>query len=445
MIHHQGPLLIEDLGDGLILRRSTAADAEPLGAFMADSFRDPLTQERDPHVALWTRELLRSDHPTFSEHDFTIVEDTRAGMIVSAMGLIPQIWSYDGIALKVGRPELVGTHTDYRRRGLVRAQFAVIHGWSQQRGDQMLAITGIPWYYRQFGYEMGLELEGGRTGYLAQVPRLAEGTPEPYHLRPATDADLPLIAETIRHGHARYLVAAVRDETLWRYELSGRDPRHFMRRELRVIETPEGVPVGVLAHPPELWGQSLVVKAYELRPGVSWAAVTPSVVRYLAATGAAYADQRQKEPFSEFSFGLGSAHPVYEVFADRLPHSYRPYAWFVRVPDIAAFLRQIAPVLEQRLSGSHLVGHTGELKLSFYRSGVRLVFEQGRIVMVEPWQVQRRVSNIWSFPELTFLQLLFGYRSLDELRHAFADCVGDSSVLVETLFPRQPSFVWGIG
>lgn len=444
MSHDGGPLL-QELGDGLILRCSTAADAERLATFMAEAFRDPLTQELDHNVAIWTHDLLRGNHPTFGEHDFTIVEDTRAGRIVSAMSLIPQTWSYAGIALNVGRPELVGTHTDYRQRGLVRAQFAVIHGWSQQRGDHMLAITGIPWYYRQFGYEMGLELDGGRTSYPTQVPALDKDTPEPYQVRPASPADLPLIAELIERGHARYLVKAVRDETLWRYELAGRDPRHYLRRELRVIETPEGAAVGVLIHPPELWGKSLVVKAYELRPGISWAAVTPSVVRYLVATGTAYAAQRQKEPPGEFSFGLGTAHPVYEILGDRLPHRYRPYAWYVRVPDIAAFLRQITPVLEQRLAESHLVGHTGELKLSFYRSGVRLRFEQGRIVTVEPWQVRRGSSNVWSFPELTFLQLLFGYRSLDELRHAFADCVGDSSVLVETLFPSQPSFVWGIG
>ena len=51
------------------------------------------------------------------------------------------------------------------------------------------------------------------------------------------------------------------------------------------------------------------------------------------------------------------------------------------------------------------------------------------------------------FPELTFLQLLFGYRSLDELRYAFADCgaYGDEvNVVLNTLFPKQASLVWPI-
>jgi hypothetical protein len=439
------PMILRDLGDGLRLRRSIAADAEPLAAFMADAFRNPATNEPDEEAARWTRDLLRGTHPTFSVNDFTIVEDTRARKIVSALSLIPQTWSYAGIPIKVGRPEIVATHVEYRRRGLVRAQFEEIHRWSRERGDLMLAITGIPWYYRQFGYEPAIELEGGRTGYLSQIPQLADGATEPYRVRPALDADLPLLAETIMQGHARYLMTALRDLALWRYELDGRDERHMIRRELRVIETSAGEPVGALAHAHELWGQALVVKAYELRPGVSWAAVTPSVVRYLAATGAAYAARRQGAPFSEYSFGLGSTHPVYDAFAERLPHRYRCYAWYVRTPDIAAFLRQIQPALEQRLAASVVAGHSGELKLNFFRSGVRLVFQQGRISAIEPWQPQRGQSNVWAFPDLTFLQLLFGYRSLDELDHAFIECYGDSAALVRALFPKQPSYVWGIG
>lgn len=51
---------------------------------------------------------------------------------------------------------------EYRRRGLVRAQFDVIHQWSAARGQLVQVISGIPFYYCQFGYEMGLALSGGR-------------------------------------------------------------------------------------------------------------------------------------------------------------------------------------------------------------------------------------------------------------------------------------------
>ncbi len=173
----------------------------------------------DEPVAAWTRDLFRGDHPTFTLEDFTIVEDTRSGAIVSSLNLISQTWTYGGIPFGVGRPELVGTHPDYRRRGLVRAQFEVIHGWSAERGDLVQAITGIPWYYRQFGYEMALDLSGGRAGYAPQVPKLKEGEPEPYPIRPATEADLPFIAQLYDESVKRSRVTCVLDLELWRYEL----------------------------------------------------------------------------------------------------------------------------------------------------------------------------------------------------------------------------------
>jgi hypothetical protein len=49
----------------------------------------------------------------------------------------------------------------------------------------------------------------------------------------------------------------------------------------------------------------------------------------------------------------------------------KPYAWYLRLPDLAG-LRHIAPAIEDQLSHVHYAGHTGELKISFYRSGLLL-------------------------------------------------------------------------
>lgn len=99
------------------------------------------------------------------------------------MNTISQTWSYEGIKFGVGRPELVGTLPEFRNRGLVRLQFEEIHKWSAERGELVQAITGIPFYYRQFGYEMALDLDGRRFGYEAQVPILKDSEAEHYVIR----------------------------------------------------------------------------------------------------------------------------------------------------------------------------------------------------------------------------------------------------------------------
>ncbi len=441
------PLILRDLGNGLVLRRATAADAEALVAFNGEIHRNPDAVGPEEGVAAWTRDLMLREHPTFDAGDFTLVEDTCNGAIVSSLSLISQTWSYSGIQFGVGRPELVGTHPDYRGRGLVRSQFEVIHTWSAQRGHKMQVITGIPWYYRQFGYEMALSLGGGRVGYKANVPHLKEGEAEPYRVRPATEADLSFIAGVSEHANKRHRLACVRDAALWRYELAGRSQDSAHRVELCLVETAGGEPAGFLVYTTRFFGgPKLAVVVYELKPGISWLGATPCVLRYIGAIGEACA-RRDGEDFESFIFALGAEHPAYQVAPDRLPHVRRPYAWYVRVPDMPDFVRCVGPALERRLAESPLAGHSGEFKISFYRDGLQLAFEMGRLAGVTPWSPMPGDWSDVAFPGLTFLQILLGYRSLDELLYAFPDCwVGSDAAraLLNTLFPKQTSDVWGV-
>jgi len=437
--------LLRDLGDGLVLRRATRADAEALAAFNCEIHCGPGSNDPPESVSAWVKDLASGDHPTFRPGDFTIVEDTKTGEIVSSMCLISQAWAYEEVKFGVGVPELVGTKPEYRRRGLVRAQFEVVHEWSARRKQMLQAIMGIPNFYRQFDYEMALEHHGGRSGSRADVPKLGKGGKEPFRVRRATEGDLPFIARVYRQSMKRYLVWSPRSATVWRYDLDGRRREATERRELRVIESASGDRVGFLTHDRQLWGGALGAGAYELKPGVSWLAVTPSVVRYLAATGEKYAARSKKESGS-FGFWLGSEHPAYEVMPWRLPRKRDPYAFYIRVADVPGFLRHIAPVLERRLAESIAVGHTGALKLSFYRDGVRMAFRKGRLVEVGAWTPgQPGEAESASFPGLSFLHLLFGHRSLEELESSYADCYGngdEAKVLLKVLFPKKASSVW---
>lgn len=448
MIHttHSRGEVLRNLGNGLILRRATVADAEALVEFNARIHGSP--NSPDHRVGIWTRDLMTRPHPTCGPSDFTIVEESATGKIVSSLNLISQTWTYGGISFGVGQPDLVGTEPEYRNRRLVRAQFEVIHQWSARRGEMVQAITGIPYYYRLFGYEMALPLYGERVGHKINIHDLNSKKTEPYFVRAATEADLPFMAKLSQKAMQRYLVACLRDEVLWRYELLGRSEAGLRTRFLRIIETAEGERVGFLVHPTGLWKTTMAITQYELKSGVSWLAVTPSVIRYLWATGEQYAKRDQKESqFCAFSFALGGQHPAYQAAHQQLPQVRDIYAWYVRVPDLPGFLQHLTPVFEQRLAESIAVGHTGELKISFYRGGLHLRFEKGRLTEIKAWKPKQGNGIKAAFPDLTFLQLLFGYRSLEELEYAFADCWtadDEARVLLNALFPKWPSNVWSV-
>jgi hypothetical protein len=444
--------LPRDIGNGLFVRRSTAADADALATFYGHIFkmRDP--EQPNPYVADWARDLACGAHPTFGEDDYFLVEDRSTGEIVCALNLISQTWTYAGIPFGVGRVELVGTKPERRNQGLVRLLFDELHGVSAGRSEMIQAISGIPYFYRQFGYEMTVNLGGARMMQKSAVPALKPDQTEPYRIRAATEADLPFIAATYERGCKRSLLACPRDARLWRYELSGRTGLNFNQRVICVIESAAGQPVGYLMHSPVQQGPTLWAQQWEMVEGQSWAAVAPSVLRYLKATGEDYQARGKKsintkDDFAVIGFGFGVEHPAYQVMDGRLTRTDPPYAWYIRVPDLPGFLRHIAPVLEQRLAGSVLAGHSGELKLSFYRHGVRLGFQHGRLTAVEARKPTPDEEGNAAFPGLTFLQLLFGYRDLGELRYAFADCWvenDEAQALLSALFPKQASDIWPV-
>lgn len=438
--------ILRDLGGGLILRRSTPADAEPLADFCGRIHSDDGPDKPDTRIADWTRDLVARPHPTFHADDFTIIAEAATGRIVSTLNMIPQTWTYEGIPFGLGRPELVGTLPEYRNRGLVRIQFEEIHKWSAERGDLVQAITGIPYYYRLFGYEMALDLSGRRFGYEPNVPKLKDGETELYHIRPATEADLPYVAQVYEEASTRYELVCQRAPEIWKYELDGQSENNANHYQMVIIEDTQGRRVGYFQYFTHLGRTGLVAIGYELQSGVSWLEVTPGVIRHLWQQGQEYA-KRDNTACTMFGFMLGLKHPVYEALESSLPGVYEPYAWYIRVPDLPAFIRRITPALEKRLAESIAVGYSGELKISFYRDGLRLVFEKGCLQIVEAWKPKPEDEGSAAFPNLTFLQLLFGYRSLDELHYAFADCSWDNDEvhrLLNILFPKKISDVFPV-
>ena len=127
VITQDNPGYRRELGGGLVLRWSKAADEEALVALYRQVFRQSKDAPPNSTIGPWVRDMMSGRHPLLGAGDFALVEDTDAGKIVAATCLMDQVWEYEGIALPVGRPEIVASDEDYRERGLVRAVFELIH------------------------------------------------------------------------------------------------------------------------------------------------------------------------------------------------------------------------------------------------------------------------------------------------------------------------------
>ena len=435
-----------DLGNGLVLRWSTPDDVERIAELSSHVFRDKIDEPPNTRNAAWTRDLGSGRHPLTTVDQGVFVEDTATGKVVASMWLIPTSWTFGGIRFGVGRPESVVSHPDYRRRGLVRALFEAFHARSAEAGELTQAITGIPYYYRQFGYDMALELGGGRLVQFDDIPPLKEGETEPYRLQAATVGDVPFMFELYERERRRSLVSSDVPEAYWRWMIDGASVGSGEGWTPLLILDAAGERCGFVLPFKRRWGKTLAIQHIALRDGVPWPAATRSILRALRDYARTVPMGRGEpvEP-SRLNFQMGTAHPAYVMLGEELaPRRDRPYAWYVRVPDLPGFVRHVAPVLEDRLSHSPLASYTGELRLDFYRGGLRLVFADGRLTTAEDWQ--RPVFSAEpsaGFPPLLFLQLLFGRRSRTELEAVLPDVWAseEGTMVLDALFPPQSSLV----
>lgn len=431
-----------DLGDDLVLRFANAADIDALAEFN-HTMHDGIPEVN--HFGDLARDFMSDEHPLVGPDDFTLVENRKTGEIVSSMNLISHIWRFGDVPFKIGRPEFVGTLKAYRRRGLVRQQFEVIHALSASRGELMQCITGIESYYRQFGYEMAMNLAGMRIAYPRDFPKF-DAEASPFRLRPATPTDLPFIRECHEQGYKRYTYAAPLDDDLWQYLfLAERHPDSDGRRLWQIIETKDGERLGYVMHMPFTGSKGLSISQVELKPGLGFLAIVPALLHGLQAIAqqlpiSGYA----KEKVDALRFRLGLEHPLYDAWPHGFYHKYPPYAWYIRVPDLPAFLNHVRPALDRHLADSVAAGFSGELKLNFFRSGLLMRFEDGRVSEIAGWQPEQPEDGDAHFPDLQFLQLLCGRRRTGELAAETADCWvnNNAEVILDALFPPFLGNVW---
>ena len=442
----------KQLADGLILRtlsEGVASDRARLPQFYADVNAEGDPEWVGPALAAWTKDLM-ADHPTTTLDDiFVVVDPAEDDLIVSATLLIPQTWRYEDVAIPTGRPELVGTLPAYRGRGLVRTLFAAIHERSAALGHQLQTITGIPYFYRQFGYTMALDLDYGAL-YPLTVGKAdpADYTPK-FTLRAATEADIPDVARWHSQMARGRLVTDVRTPELWRYELAGRDARSIRKRHYQIIVHAEGEDQGegvgyIVLAGSEHTKQQIWCPAFVVGEESSYVATFDDVIRGVKQWAQAVVGECP--PLLLFD---GRAHSAIETlvaakFGGRLnPHLYK---WYVRVPDAVAFMRLIQPVLERHLEGSGAHRYTGELKIGFHDlTGLSLKFEQGKLVDVS--KIQGKDGYNVSLPWNLFWNVVFGDQSMEDLRAVLPDVElgrGASQVLINTLFPKRTSWIEGL-
>ncbi len=380
-----------------------------------------LNQEVTGEGAICDR-LLRH-RPGSIPSDYTIVREAGSGKVVSTTCILPWQMTFDGVRLKVAMLEMVVTHPDFRRYGLIRRQIERFQQRVRERGDHLSIIQGIPYYYRQFGYGYALDHSRRIRLPVARIPqneRAAE-----YRIRPATSDDYAVVTALYKVAMAQQVIHVERNEAAWAYlhQHAGMPPVMI-----------EHVSTGVVAGYARCTMDEGVLNVRE--SGLHEPAVASEVLSLLA-----------RDQAGEFAVYGNPADSLYRAATALGGSEAIPDQWLLNLPDPRMFLSAIIPTLERRLAQSDFDDASANLILNFYHRAVRLRIEKGRVMGIDDIGFVDASMGAdggdLCIPPDAFVRLVFGYRSLDELRDAWPDIVArkHSRALLDALFPLMSSWI----
>jgi hypothetical protein len=133
-----------------------------------------------------------------------------ADTMVATLNLIPQTWSLGGIPLRVAEMGLVGTHPEYRNRGLQRILNREFDRRIREDEYHLAGLEGIPYFYRQFGYEYSVSLDEWATIPLDKLPAT-----EMSGISPLSPKEIPRAMSLLEATQRKHLVHCIRSQEEW--------------------------------------------------------------------------------------------------------------------------------------------------------------------------------------------------------------------------------------
>jgi len=365
------------------------------------------------------------------------IRDLDKGMIVSAASAIPSVWMYESIPLTNLELGWVGTLKEYRRKGLVRALYTHFEEVLRRGEYHISTIMGIPYYYRQFGYDFVLPMDRRVQLRVDQIPVPNDEANKSTVFREAHHDDIPNLIRLYDEHNRKMLVHAARTKNLW--ELQERFHKEFEQEFKTIVLERKGRIVGYFR---------LCIRGAKKRtPQGLWLSVMESSITTfddVLQTLQYLRERAAEENTCRIDLVGPAVNNLCCVAQDFGGHVDIGWKHQVRIPNMTRFLEQIRSALESHLIGTMFEGMTRELAINTYEHCYILSFVNGKLAPVKDIGMQE-VGEYRTFraPPNDFVRLVLGNYDTEELRNQNIDFIvsKELKLLVETLFPKRDSFI----
>lgn len=350
------------------------------------------------------------------------------GKIVSTLNLIPQRWIIGNVELKVAEMGNVATLEEYRNQGLVRRLVNEYHKDIANEEYDLSVIEGIPYFYRQFGYEYALPLDEETKISLEKLPQRESKV----MIRRFTNDDIPVAMELLGKGQSKFYVRSLRDKRIWQ-----------MQHETGLANDYEFICYAVEENDNMIayFRTSLKPEKKEIILREATDVDQPAMEAIFSFMKAIGNETRLETLTARISYRDPLAKSLVALGAEQ---EMPPYAWQIRITDCASLLKKMRPLFEARLAASEFGRLTESLTFNFRRFAVQITVQDGLIIGIEKLDRPERSMVGLNPPAST--QLLLGYRSREELQMIFPDfnVRHGYEKLVDILFPKLPSFIHSV-
>jgi predicted N-acetyltransferase YhbS len=408
------------LDNNLVLKSlANQNDVDRLAAFNGQIFGQDVFE--------MTRSLILNHPPARPEY-WLFIEDESSGQIVSSLALIPWQWRYEDVMLKAGEMGIVGTLEAYRNKGLIRTLDRRFKELLRRDDFDLTHIQGIPYFYRQFGYEYALPLNAAWEIELHNIP--APAVESPYQFRLASVDDIPVLTRLYDEAVGSLDISTVRETDIWRCIFEQPSGSALESEVWLMLDAAQQI-VGYWRITEHGFGSGLHVSEASRLGNVTAIAL----LQHLKAA----ALERNKP---NIRLDLPDNHDLVQVARGWGAHDMGSYAWQIHLVDVARLLRKLAPVLERRIAASLFARLSQKVNLNLYRETFELHFEGGKLLAVTNIGFQE--SGDIRIPPPLLTPLLLGYRSREELCKSHPDVAiwGQAQHLIDVLFPKMRGFIY---
>ncbi len=368
-------------------------------------------------------------HPPFQRpENFAYIEED--GQIVSFAGLLPHTVRLGGSQVRAGEIEAVGTHPDFRKRGLAASLMRYWIEYMRQEGIALGWLYGIPDFYQQFGFEYALPFH--QYSYVTVASELLAGQKLLHRIEGMTASDLPEVDRIYADCSRDNSGTMVRSLDYWKYRLQ---TTNFGSHQWTVLRDEDAVIRGYL------WVTKSDSEITVREAGADSEDACQTMAAYLyqqsqaTQVGTIGLQGPVSSPLAQYLYRKGARIAcTNEIFPGT-------WAGMVRIVDLANTLEALSSAMTRRLANAGRSTHSGLYAIKSEVGSAGLEISRGQVrVTKEP---SEQAQQVW-IPGPVLTQMITGYKSLqdhlaevtvenDELAHLFT-----------VLFPVEHPCVWDL-